>query len=43
MLIVKLYEVVNRIKAKIKPPEPERDVSEAHEEENPHFYGGLSL
>ena len=41
--VARLYEVVNRIKAKIKPPEPKKDVPEAHEEENTHSYGGLSL
>ena len=41
--VARLYEVVNRIKAKIKPLEPKKDVPEAHEEENTHSYGGLSL
>ena len=41
--VARLYEVVNRIKAQIKPQERKRDVPEVHEEENNHSYGGLSL
>lgn len=38
--VARLYEVVNRIKAQIKPQEHKRDV---HEEKNTHSYGGISL